>query len=254
MPVRGSYFEIRTVIVFFAGQIIYLNQLTKTTMQADRQYTIPIAQAVFRLLFYAAILFGISHLIYLDSITLTVTGKFGEDSYTEWTQEIFILLSSVLYFALGRYDRGITGFTGLLSGMALIAFIREFNNYFHAWFSGAWQLFALTALILTIIYVYRYRKTLVKPFYDFLKLPAFGVTLSGFIVVMVFSRLFGRGSLWRNIFQVEELEGPTRWAKNAAEEGTELLGYALLFIGALEYGWHIYSSRKTASINNHRSG
>ena len=220
-------------------------------MQTDRQYTQPIVQAIFRTLFYAAILGGISHLIFLDSITLTHTGKFGEHSYTEWTQEIFLMLSAILYFSLGRYDRSITGFTGMMAGMSLMAFIREFNNYFHTWFKGAWQLFVLIALILTIIYVYHNRSTFVKAFYDFLKLPAFGVILSGFITLMVFSRLFGRGTMWRNILEVQELEGPTRWVKNAAEEGTELLGYSLMFIGALEYGWYIYTKRKAAAKANH---
>lgn len=212
-------------------------------MDKDRQYLIPVAQAIFRVLFYAAILIGIGQLILLDSATITDTGKFGENSRTEWTQEIFLLLSSVIYFVLGRYDRGITGFAGLLSGMALMAFIREFNNYFHTWFSGAWQLLVLIALILTVIYVYRNRETLIKPFFDYLQLPAFGVNLSGFLIVMVFSRLFGRGIVWRNILEVNELEGTARWVKNAAEEGTELLGYALMFIATLEYGWHIYSRR-----------
>lgn len=213
-------------------------------MHLDRQYTAPIVAAIIRLLIYAAVLFGISHLIYLDSFTITDTGKFGENSFTEWTQEIFILLCSIIYFWAGRYDRSVTGFTGMLSGMALMAFIREFNNYFHTWFKGAWQLFVLLALILTIIYVYRNRETLIKPFYDFLKLPAFGVSLSGFLTLMVFSRLLGRSRVWRNILEVEDLEGPTRWAKNAAEEGVELLGYALLFIATLEYCWFIYERKR----------
>ncbi len=213
-------------------------------MNANRQYTIPVLQAIFRVIFYSAILFGIGHLIYLDSVTMTHTGKFGEHSFTEWTQEIFILISSLLYFTSGRFDRSITGFTGMLSGMALIAFIREFNNYFHTWFKGAWQLLALIALVITVIYVYRNRHSFIRPFYEYLKLPAFGVTLSGFITLVVFSRLFGRGSMWRNILEVNELEGPTRWAKNAAEEGTELLGYALLFIGTLEYCWFIWNKRQ----------
>ena len=213
-------------------------------MNFDRQYTQPIFAVILRVLFYAAIMYGISEVIYLDSITLTDTGKFEENSFTEWTQEIFILLCSILYFILGRYDRSITGFTGMLSGMALMAFIREFNNYFHNWFRGAWQIFVLIALILTIIYVYRNRDTLVKPFYDYLKLPAFGVTMSGFVSLMVFSRLFGSGKIWRNILEVEELEGPTRWVKNAAQEGTELLGYALILIGTLEYFWYIRNKNK----------
>ncbi len=213
-------------------------------MPIERQYTEPIIAAIIRILLYAAMLFGISHLIYLDSITLTDTGKFGENSFTEWTQEIFILICSIVYFWAGRYDRSITGFSGMLSGMALMAFIREFNNYFHTWFKGAWQLFVLIALILTIIYVYRNRDTLIKPFYDYLKLPAFGVAMSGFLTIMVFSRLFGRSTVWRNILEVEELEGPTRWVKNAAEEGVELLGYALLFIATMEYLWYICNRKR----------
>lgn len=213
-------------------------------MHFERQYTQPVLVAIFRLLFYAAILFGISELIFLDSITETHTGKFGEHSFTEWTQEIFILICSILYFTLGGYDRTITGFTGMLSGMALMAFIREFNNYFHTWFKGAWQLLVLIALILTVIYVYRNRDTFIKPFYDYLKLPAFGVTMSGFVSLMVFSKLFGRGRMWRNILEVDHLEGPYRWVKNAAEEGTELLGYALILIGTLEYCWYIWDKKR----------
>ena len=213
-------------------------------MITDKQYTGPIYAAIFRVLFYGAILYGISELIYIDSDTMRPLGKFGEDSLTEWTQEIFLLLSFIMFLILGRYDRTITGFTGMLSGMALMAFIREFNNYFHTWFSGAWQLLVLGVLILTVIYVYRNRDTFVKPFYDFLNLPAFGVMMSGFVSLMVFSRLFGRGKMWRNILEVDNLLGPYRWVKNAAEEGTELLGYALIFIGMLEYCWYIYNRKK----------
>jgi hypothetical protein len=212
-------------------------------MHIDKQYTRPIGWALFRVIFYGAVMFGISQLIYLDSVTITDTGKFGENSFTEWTQEVMLLLSSVLFFALGRYDRTITGFSGLLSGMMFMALIREFNNYFHTWFSGAWQVFVLIALIITVIYVYRNRNTFIKPFYDYFYLPAFGVSLAGFVTLLVYSRLFGRGSMWRNILEVEELEGTYRWVKNAAEEGTELLGYTLLFLAALEYCWYIIDKK-----------
>ena len=213
-------------------------------MQLERQYTQPIIAAIVRVLLYGGLLYIVAELIYLDSVTLTHTGKYGEHSYTEWTQEIMLLIASLLYFTLGRYDRTITGFTGMMSGMAIMAFIREFNNYFHTWFKGAWQLFVLIALILTIIYVYRNRDTFIKPFYEYLKLPAFGVTMSGFVSLMVFSRLFGRGRMWRNILEVDDLEGPYRWVKNAAEEGTELLGYALIFIGTIEYCWYIWNRKR----------
>lgn len=37
-------------------------------------------------------------MVYLDSIILRETGKFMEDSYTEWSQEIILLLAAVMYF------------------------------------------------------------------------------------------------------------------------------------------------------------
>jgi hypothetical protein len=213
-------------------------------MQPERQYTQPIIAAIVRVLLYGGLLYLIAELVYLDSVTLTHTGKFGEQSYTEWSQEVMLFIASLLYFTFSRYDRTITGFAGMMSGMAIMAFIREFNNYFHTLFMGAWQLVALIALIITIIYVYRNRDTFIRPFYEYLKLPAFGVTMSGFVSLMVFSRLFGRGKMWRNILEVDHLEGPYRWVKNAAEEGTELLGYALIFIGTIEYCWFIWNRKR----------
>jgi hypothetical protein len=213
-------------------------------MHIEKHYTRTIAWAIFRVISYGAVMYGISQLIFLDSVTITDTGKFGENSFTEWTQEAMLLLSSILFFTLSRYDRTITGFAGLLSGMMLMALIREFNNYFHTWFSGAWQLLVLVTLIITLLYVYRNRDTFIKPFYEYFNIPAFGVSLAGFVTLMVYSRLFGRGTMWRNILELEQLDGPARWAKNAAEEGTELLGYALLFIAALEYGWYIIEKKR----------
>ena len=55
--------------------------------------------------------------------------------------------------------------------------------------------------------------------------------MSGFLVTYIFSRLFGRSSFWRLLYHDESY----RLAKAAAEEGLELLGNAIMLIGAVEF-------------------
>ena len=63
--------------------------------------------------------------------------------------------------------------------------------------------------------------------------------MAGFITTFVFSRLFGRSIFWQAVMEEQYF----RSVKNAAEEGTELLGYGLMLIGAIEY--FIYKLNQT---------
>ncbi|MDA0315522.1 MAG: hypothetical protein O3A40_09535, partial [Bacteroidetes bacterium] len=196
-------------------------------------YQNPILFSFARIIIYALIVLLVSQIILWDSLNPGALGKFGEDSSTEWAQEIFLLLTSLLFARLAYTSAGIRGFPFLMSGVAFMGLIREYNNYLHTWFYGAWQLLVLPVLMTTIFYIYRNRRTLYEPIKQFIQQPAFGFTISGFLAVMVFSRFFGTKSLWKNILEVTDLSNQNRWVKNAAEEGSELLGYSLLFIGAL---------------------
>ncbi|MCC7300349.1 MAG: hypothetical protein IT583_04660 [Verrucomicrobia bacterium] len=57
--------------------------------------------------------------------------------------------------------------------------------------------------------------------------------MSGLLVLVVFSRLFGYGPFWKAI-----MDDPSyRTVKTIVEEGVEQMGYFLVFISACEY-WH----------------
>ena len=47
-------------------------------------------------------------------------------------------------------------------------------------------------------------------------------------MTIVFSRLFGTGSLWKDIATVD-----SRIVKTVVQEGLELFGYALILIGSI---------------------
>jgi len=66
---------------------------------------------------------------------------------------------------------------------------------------------------------------------DFMSEPSFGVFMSGLLVLIIFSRLFGYGPFWKEILDL----GQYRMVKTIVEEGVELMGYFLLLISSIEY-------------------
>ncbi len=197
-------------------------------------YSNPIIFAGVKALVYSALMVFLWYLMLYDSLHEDAKGKFGETSYTEFAQEIFLLISGIIYLVMAKKFPNVRGFAILLAGFCFTALIREYNNYFHAWFKGAWQILAFIIVLLTAFAATKNRSTILRPVHKYLNTPAFGITLSALLIVLVFSRLYGLHNIWYNILQ-EDLTGPYRWVKNASEEGTELLGYCLFFIGAVEY-------------------
>ena len=55
--------------------------------------------------------------------------------------------------------------------------------------------------------------------------------MSGLLVLVVFSRLFGYGPFWKAI-----MDDPSyRTVKTIVEEGVELMGYFLILVSSFEY-------------------
>ncbi|CAH0492334.1 unnamed protein product [Peronospora farinosa] len=70
------------------------------------------------------------------------------------------------------------------------------------------------------------------------------VMASGFLVVLVFSRLFGIHALWQHLM----LGDYNRVVKNMAEEGTELLGYGLCWLASVRYLWQTRPAAAAVSV------
>ncbi len=197
-------------------------------------FRFPILFSILRIFLYTLILIGIWYLMILDSTSTRSDEKFGEHSYTEDAQLVLLIFNGFLLLSLVWKDVKVRGFAiGLLGFMAILS-IRELNNFFHTLFIGAWQLVVTILATLTAILIWKNRATVYKPLRKFIKTPAFGLSLAGLLVVMVFSRLYGLHGLWNNLMG-EPLTDAHRWVKNASEEGIELLGYALLTFGIIEY-------------------
>lgn len=202
----------------------------------------PIIYAAVRVVLYAIPVAASALIIKSDAGILVDGAKFGENSQTEWMQQVFLLLTSFTFILAGVRSKSHKAISYLFGGGALVALIRELDVYFDQLYHGAWFPFALAVLAFAIFLVYRQKKQIWENLEEFFTTPAFGTFIAGFLSVFVFSRLFGTKKVWRALFDVEKLEPVQRWVKNAAEEGSELFGYTLLFIAAIEF--FVYVSRK----------
>lgn len=200
---------------------------------------------VFKVIVYAIFVVASAFVIKSDAGLVINGSKFGESSMTELLQESYLLLTILLFLVSGIRNQHYKAIAYLMSGGAVLALIRELDFYFDKIYHGAWFPFAMIILVLTIFMVYRHRHQLLENLNEFCSTPAFGIFISGFLSVLIFSRLFGTKKVWRALFEVDSLGIMQRWVKNAVEEGSELFGYTLLFISAVEFFSYISKKKIT---------
>lgn len=156
---------------------------------------------------------------------------FTEMSAVEHISLVLLFLMAAIYgYCALRYDRWRA--TCLSLGLLCLgALVRELDYFLdEAIADGAWQA-VVTVIILGIVAVIaREPKRFFQNLARFSQSRAFGILLSAFLTIAVFSRLFGMSSMWQSTL----VDNYHRSAKNLAEEGVELLGYALLFMGTVE--------------------
>jgi len=189
---------------------------------------------VIRVILYAFLMVLLNLAFMQDATHVTSTGKFGENSWTEILQEVFLFILGIFFIVISRNDHKLAPVSELISVFFFMACIRELNN-----FIDFWIYLVLPLLLLFIWLLYRHRKTIIASVHSFLGSPFISWFVIGFLVTFVFSRLFGRSSLWKAILG----DDYNRWVKNAAEEGIELLGYSLLFIGGVEMLWNVLTNK-----------
>jgi hypothetical protein len=180
---------------------------------------------VIRFLVYAMIMAGMYFIFLFDATHQTGEIKITENSLTEITQEIFVFLSAIGFFIAGRQSKVLAPVLNLLSLFFVMSFIREFNNHIDFWFY-----LVLPFLGLFVFLLVRNFKQVLSAFTQFVELRTSGAFFIGFLVTYLFSRLFGKTVLWMALME----DGYRRTAKNMAEEGIELLGYAIILISVVE--------------------
>lgn len=182
---------------------------------------------ILRIVVYGLLLYGMAQGIFFDAVHPMEDGYFGEITFTEIAQETFLFILFVFYLFIGMKWKEIQVISNFVSLFFLMAFIREINFLFDPY----WIYPVLVVVAILAWLFIRDFKKIKQACIRFFSVPASQWFLSGLLITMVFSRLFGRSKFWRVLYPEENY----RLAKAATEEGIELLGDTLMLISAIEF-------------------
>ncbi|WP_191923335.1 hypothetical protein [Pantoea agglomerans] len=180
--------------------------------------------------------------IYID--VAWMNDALHETSFTETTQEIMLAVIAALFFIAAQRRPAQRGALTLVAGFYSCMLIRELDFVFDAIQHGSWIWFALAVTAGCLAVALRTPKKTLHALARLLQYRSWPVMASGFLVVLVFSRLFGIHALWQHLM----LGDYNRVVKNMAEEGTELLGYGLCWLASVRYLWQTRPAAAAVSV------
>jgi len=190
-----------------------------------------VASLLARTAVYMLIMAGMAHLVMLEGYSERTSAEYSERSLTEWLQIVSALVSGICFLVVAWLNRALRPVAVMLAALTCTMFIREADFFLDARvFDGAWQVLVTLVFVAMGIYLWRQPDSIADSVRSYSQQPSSGILLSGILVTFVYSRLFGHGEFWQAVMG----DGYQRVVKNIAEEGTEMAGYCLFVIAALE--------------------
>lgn len=186
-----------------------------------------ITKMILMLILQAAFVVLAVSIVALDA-ELLEQGK-SEYSITEFAQEIFILCSAILFGFSAKFDRQAKGFLILVMGFFVTMLVRESDAFFDKIQHGFWIYPALFVSLTSVIYARKCVGTVKIPMLNYMDSKPFVYISLGLIIIIIFSRTFGSGHLWRDIMG----DDYSIVYKTVIQEGIELLGYIFVLYGSI---------------------
>ncbi|KGJ96920.1 hypothetical protein [Colwellia psychrerythraea] len=152
----------------------------------------------------------------------------SERSLTELFQQLLLLASIAIFiWSSIKVEESRTLFV-LVAGFFGCMFLRELDYYFDMIVHGFWLYPTLLLASLVITYSIKNNKHLISSVRSFSQTNAYFNILVGLVIIMIFSRLFGSGTLWKEVMN----DDYHHIYKTIIQEGLELFGYVFVFIGS----------------------
>jgi len=188
---------------------------------------------------------GVITTINIDFFVLE--NNLSERSLTELFQQLLLLASTGIFiWSAGKVEKSRTLFI-LIAGFFACMFLRELDHYFDMIVHGFWLYPTVLLASLVITYAVKHNENVVSSVRVFSQTNAYFNILVGLVVIMVFSRLFGSGTLWKDVMNTDY----HHIYKTIIQEGLELFGYVFLFIGSFHQYLDIKSKiDKKSAINS----
>lgn len=180
---------------------------------------------------YLVLVSVVAQLISMEGYQQLSAAEYSEHSVTEHLQDFMSFMSCMLFLYVSRRSDALKIATTLLAALMAMMFVRESDSLLdHYVFDGAWQTVVLLILLCVLVFLWGQFKAIYPSMKEYSKHASFGTFLAGFVTILGFSRLMGRGSFWEAVMG----DAYMRVVKNIVEEGIETLGYTLIFISAME--------------------
>ncbi|NAW65846.1 hypothetical protein CAG70_02855 [Photobacterium halotolerans] len=208
-----------------------MNKPYSTAMDSatSREGALPLLTPVAMFMAVAVIAAIAAFIIKIEMLQLS--GNLGENSLVEYTQELYLCLTSTLFFGVAMKQPAQKGFAVLVSAFFMVLLIRELDGLLDLIWHGFWKFPAAIVAVTGMFYAYKHPQTTQPALSRYSQHASFGLMLGGLATLLVFSRLFGMGEIWQAAMQ----DNYVREIKNLAEEGVELLGYSLILAAAIWY-------------------
>jgi hypothetical protein len=206
----------------------------------------PVQSALFalgiRLVIYA-ILLGTLAIWMLWGAVRYDAGFYDETGPIEILETVFALSSAIIFLFAARSEPVRTGGSVLLAGTLFCVAVRESDYFLDVLVAHhAWKVIVTLIAVSMAVYSAGRIKEVYRSVLLFISRPCFGIFLSGALVLVVFSRLFGYGPFWNAIMD----DCSYRTVKTIVEEGVEQMGYFLILISSVEYWYDARIGRKYA--------
>ncbi|ADZ90478.1 hypothetical protein [Marinomonas mediterranea] len=184
---------------------------------------------------------GVAQIISLEAFDLGPMAEYSEDSLTETLQDAFAAVSAGLFF-YAAYMSVKFRYAGILLGALMsMMFVREADSFLDQnVFDGAWQAIVFAILVVTLFSLRGKFKAAYQSLKEYSMTASFGLMSAGVVIILAFSRLMGRGKLWQALMD----DAYMRAVKNLVEEGTELLGYTIVVLAAVEFVVYVLNQNK----------
>ncbi|WP_167482744.1 hypothetical protein [Enterovibrio baiacu] len=190
--------------------------------------------------FVLAVLVSLPILIVRTDVLILKNGL-SERSLTEYSEQILLAATVYCYLFVAYAQPACRRFMALVSGFFAVLLIRELDLFFDEAIShGFWVYPATFVAASALIYALSNREETMKGFNAFVSHKEFPLLSFGLVLLLVFSRLFGMGSLWEDALG----DGYVRVVKNMVEEGTELMAYFIILYSSARYVLSIHRTQR----------
>lgn len=164
---------------------------------------------------------------YLDIVIFD--NQLTELSLTEISQSIVLLSTCMLLYQKARSVERFKGILVLSCTLLTMMFIRESDYYLDFIYHGFWKVLAFIVFTIGVYSVIHQRLSVFSPISEVSRAKGLGYMMCGLFITIIFSRLLGTGTLWSAILPGSDIH----ILKSVIQESIELLGYSIIFLGAL---------------------